>query len=96
MVRTLTLFLGLLQRPGITSLEASAAFSVADQKSEERSYTSTASSVVQIHATEAGYHVGMEYDDYHLIRRYDYPLDDNSFPGLHFTSGADTYCQPRF
>ena len=53
-----------IQRPGITSLEASAAFSVADQKSEERSYTSTASSVVQIHATEAGYYVGMEYDEH--------------------------------
>lgn len=51
---------------------------------------------LSITTDEAIHYYALSADDYHLIRRYDYPLDDNSFPGLHFTSGADTYCQPRF
>lgn len=35
-------------------------------------------------------------DDYQLIRTFERALDDNTCPGLHFTSTDDTYCYPRF
>ena len=47
--------------------------------------------------TDDGVHYyALSADDYHLLRRYDVTYPTGGVPGLHFTSGADTYCYPRF
>ncbi len=51
-----------LNRRYATSVEFSANASAADQRQQERSYTSSASSQAQIHATDEGYNVATEYD----------------------------------
>lgn len=51
------------QKPGITSLELWGGGSYANKKTSAKSYTSSASSQAQIHATEQGYFVGTEYDE---------------------------------
>ncbi|MCR5394801.1 MAG: DUF4857 domain-containing protein [Bacteroidales bacterium] len=51
---------------------------------------------VSVTTDDAIHYYALSADDYHLVRRYDYPYQDNSLPGLHFTSGNDTYCYPRF
>ena len=52
-----------LNRPGISALELTLMGQYADQQAEEKTHTSAASSVVQIHATTEGYNVGATYDE---------------------------------
>ncbi|MCR5394807.1 MAG: TonB-dependent receptor [Bacteroidales bacterium] len=52
-----------LHRSAITSLEVWATGSYGDQKSTDQTYTSTAASLVQIHATDEGYYVAHDYDE---------------------------------
>ncbi len=42
------------------------------------------------------HHYALDATDYHLIRRLDRTLSDSSLPGLHFTTGDDRFCYPRF
>ena len=51
---------------------------------------------VSVTTDDAIHYYALSAEDYHLVRSYDYPLEDNSVPGLHFTSAEDTYCYPRF